>query len=1134
MPGPYGSLESVDNCIAVVWAIDCVSSSHRSAAAAAKEPLTVTDSLAVRAYKWVLLIALVSILCQPASSQGWQNLLLQSDSLYRERLYDSAIMAAHSAFDVALSQDSSNYAAFGRIRHALGRSHWYRGNIDSAEYEFSQELQLYRQQPSADSTLLAGALNALGTLYQYRGDFVRAEPLLTEGLAVIRQTKGEDNAIYAATLGSLAYVHEELGELCSADSMLQRALRIRLSVLPPNDPSVATNYDQIGTIRLLQGDYESAVDYFRKALSILDNVEPPDLARQSSALQNLASVYNEIGEFNAAESLLTLSVALLNPGAGTSSPDYAIALYGLGNTYLSEGDYDRAEQNLKESWRLLEEMYGPDYFSLADVLNTLGGLYDNLGQYDLARTIYSRSIRIRELNQGPEHIDLAANLNNLGNLEMELGNLRVADSLFSRCIELREKSNDSGTVQLAVAMENLANVRIRLTQYQSADSIVARAISLLTAKCGIDHPAVARMQAILAHAMFHEGMVDTAETTFQDALHKLQDFYGSAHSDIADCLESIRNFYRDRGLYTQAFQWSLQAFSMRQTLFTSNAYFLAEADALRYAKTVKSCAAMCASIFLDLSDTERWAAANDMARIILLTKGSVSDMIFRRQKALMASDDSNVASLLAAFKHDKFRLAALLVGSGTELSARDYHAQVDSLKSRLRDIESQMGRQSRMLAAGLDQQLLSVHSTTSSIPQATALLDYYRFDYTSPTSNKVSQKYLVALFAPGMTPSIVNLGGCVTTDSLVRSFREHLHSIAEKPTMPTAKDRETCIAIARECYTHIVAPLADQIAAMSVLLVAPDGPLNLLPFHALVNDSGRYLIEQMDIQYISAGRDVVAQESQSLPGSGVLALADPDFDWAGDEHASGAGDASDDGPHPSTPRATPTSDSPHANRWHVARLHNTRSEVEHLRDRWMSKASESVVLCLDTMASEASLRRLAKGKRVIYLATHGFFLDMDGKTWSGDETTLSYVGENPLLSSGLLLAGCNRQLLSSSSDDGVLTALEVSALDLRGVELAVLSACETGLGMVESGEGVYGLRRAFQMAGASTVVSTLWPVSDAFSDDMMSRLSSPSTHGAAAGLREVELAQLRRLRAAGLADHPYLWAGFVAQIAGPQ
>jgi CHAT domain-containing protein len=280
---------------------------------------------------------------------------------------------------------------------------------------------------------------------------------------------------------------------------------------------------------------------------------------------------------------------------------------------------------------------------------------------------------------------------------------------------------------------------------------------------------------------------------------------------------------------------------------------------------------------------------------------------------------------------------------------------------------------------------------------------------------------------------------------------------------------------------------------------------------------------------------MIRLKDEMEPGSGLFALGDPDYDASRSDLVpqlaaledtllelayfetrnvrSGCGDLKD---------------------MTVSPLPGTREEVELIASRWEEASRESAVVLLGREASEERFKSEAPGKRVIHLATHGYFLEgrcQTELTRTDLERDISFMGENPLLLSGLFFAGANLHGEGADSlgaEDGILTAYEVSSMDLEGTELVVLSACETALGRVEEGEGVYGLRRAFQMAGARTVISALWPVSDEATAEMMSQLYERKGESIPVTMSRIQMEKIKDLRQDGQSDHPFLWAGFIA------
>ncbi|MGH9834091.1 MAG: CHAT domain-containing protein [Blastocatellia bacterium] len=314
-------------------------------------------------------------------------------------------------------------------------------------------------------------------------------------------------------------------------------------------------------------------------------------------------------------------------------------------------------------------------------------------------------------------------------------------------------------------------------------------------------------------------------------------------------------------------------------------------------------------------------------------------------------------------------------------------------------------------------------------------------------------------------------------------------------------------------------------------LISPDGALNLIPFAALVDEQNEYLVKNYAISYLTSGRDLlrlqVARESKQAP----MVVADPDFDApASSQVAAGRGQSAkkpSSGAQSSSSSSAPSSS---LAQFQFGRLPGTAAEAQALK----ALLPEAVVLTRK-QATEAALKQ-AIAPRLLHIATHGFFLE-DLPTLPpamnrgiGVKTSLGMAmnpvpssGGNPLLRSGLALAGFN--LHRGGDDDGVLTAMEATGLNLWGTQMVILSACDTGVGAVKNGQGVYGLRRALVLAGAETQVMSLWPVSVDGTRDLMIEYykALQAGQGRSEGLRQVQL----KLLADPRRQHPYYWASFI-------
>jgi CHAT domain-containing protein len=407
-------------------------------------------------------------------------------------------------------------------------------------------------------------------------------------------------------------------------------------------------------------------------------------------------------------------------------------------------------------------------------------------------------------------------------------------------------------------------------------------------------------------------------------------------------------------------------------------------------------------------------------------------------------------------------------------------------------------------------------------------------------------------------PVVVRIGLVEDIDPLISSWREEI-AYAAHVTDPFAGEAEAdCRASGAILRRKIWDPLLPYLEGANQVFLVPDGELNLVNFGALPGRVKPYLIEEDPlIHYLSAERDLIVEYEPIRKGVGLLALGGPDYDSELPPDGSGDGRIAADDASPLRGERLPCAD---FTRLRFEPLPGAAREAREIADLWTTEGE--VMRLTGAAATESAFKRHASGREVIHLATHGFFLgglcgarSPTGGTRgvgrlviSGDEESASVEGteadsvtrrlsaplveENPLLLSGLALAGANRrESISDHQEDGVLTAEEIAALDLADVSWAVLSACDTGVGEVRTGEGVLGLRRAFNVAGVPTLIMSLWPVEDETTREWMRALYENRLvrgHSAAESVREAGRSLLGARRRRGESTHPFYWGAFLA------
>jgi CHAT domain-containing protein len=324
------------------------------------------------------------------------------------------------------------------------------------------------------------------------------------------------------------------------------------------------------------------------------------------------------------------------------------------------------------------------------------------------------------------------------------------------------------------------------------------------------------------------------------------------------------------------------------------------------------------------------------------------------------------------------------------------------------------------------------------------------------------------------------------------------------------------------------------------MLISADGALFEFPFEILPLPGNRYLIEEYDVHYIDAARDLVNFDDTALAQSPPLIVVDPDFDLC-DSSPSQEASTFSCRPHSTDgPRYAERIRSCFDDDWPgFRRLNGAREEGRYVHEL----LGPGAVLLQGNQALKSKLIQI-RSPHILHIATHGFVFQGDrsqeGKKrglWFGQfhnpESEFSEITDNPLLRSGLLLAGANTFLrgkpAAPGAEEGILTAVDISVMNMVGTDLVVLSACSTGLGEVKPGEGIFGMRRAFALAGARSLLVSLWSVPDQETKRLLSRFYNGLNRGLSktTALKEAKLAMISDLRKRQEADHPYTWGAFI-------
>ncbi|HEX3558944.1 MAG TPA: CHAT domain-containing tetratricopeptide repeat protein [Pyrinomonadaceae bacterium] len=936
--------------------------------------------------------------------------------------------------------------------------------------------------------------------------------------AQVEKMFGPDSTQLALILDNLGDVYSNLGLYTKAEPHYLRALAIREKVLGPDHLDTAQSVNSLGLLYFNEGEYAKAEPLYRRVLAVETEKAGPESHSVATVLNNLGELYRATGDYAQAESLYLQSIAIEEKASGPEAKELIQAVTNLGALYYLKGDFGRAESLFRRSLAIVEKTKGADAPEAALVLNNLGALYHSMGDAKRSEDAYRRALDITEKSYGPDHVEVALELNNLGELYRELEQYERAAPLYERALAIREKT------------------------------------------LGPDHPDTAELvdnMALLAQA---RGDYARAEALQARALATLEKVYGPNHPKVATTLSNISALYLAKGDAARAVEFDERAEEINEHNLALVLSTGSEQQKQLFLNTLTGQTQAAVSLNVRAAPDDPRAARFALTTI-LRRKGRSLDAMADEVGALRRRASAEDRALLERLAAARSALAALqLSPDQAALAPAERQAREAQLSSEVERLEAEVSRRSAAFRAA--SRPVTYDAVRAAIPPDAALVEifsYRPFDPKKELEKFAAPRYVAYVVRrDSASPQFADLGDAAEIDADAARLRAALKD-------PRRRDVER---LARALDERAMRPIRKLLGETHRVFLSPDGALNLVPFAALVDESGKYLVETYSITYLTSGRDLLRLQVRAEANSGPpFVFADPAFDLAATTNAPPP--ATTDASLPATTTTARAATRPTlggANRRDVdkarglrssdlsqvvwPRLKGTAGEAEALR---ATLAGAQVLT--GASATEAALKQMRR-PRLLHVATHGFFLpDQPEGSSDGTRGMKLSVGaspssssqaarENPLLRSGLVLAGVNHQQ-SGAGEDGVLTALEAAGLDLWGTRLVVLSACETGLGDVRNGEGVYGLRRALVLAGSETQVMSLWQVSDAGTRDLMTAYYRLLQAGASRteALRQVQLSMLRGedLSAVGgrrgldmggdspkaRMSHPYFWAAFI-------
>jgi CHAT domain-containing protein/Flp pilus assembly protein TadD len=1059
----------------------------------------------------VAAILVLASICTTVKAQDAKTVLAKADSLSKAKDYTAAIAMLEK--NISLFETDSVYdLSFAYNR--LGNNYYNTKDYEKAKTYYLKYYDFHKpymeNDPAQYVSLYSNNLSSLANIYDKLSDYRNGISVCKENIELIERYK-EHFKNYSSDLageyGSLSYFYLFSKEHSLAEQSAQKALSIDSTqtwiktnlahalLFQGKTREAETIYNELAqTIYHNNDTYAPTLlddfEQLEKAQVIPQNVKKDieKIKANMSEIRDLVEIYKQFYSLCLSERYED-AMTLIQPYVYRLPKQHAVwtanILWNIGKKYSDSGNYAQAEKYYIEAKEIREKVLGKEHPDYATSLNNLGALYDDMGDYAQAEKYYLEAKEIWEKVLGKEHPDYATSLNNLGALYVNIGNYSQAEKYFLEAKEIREKVLGKEHPSYATSLNNLGALYMNIGNYAQAEKYFLDAKEIWEKVLGKEHPDYATSLGNLF--ILYHSMKDYAKAyPFINTVSELS--IQTTNRNFAFMSE------QQRGLY-----WKTQASEFEAGYSLSWFYPVAAANGLNYNNT-------------------------------LFTKGLLLRTATAVREAIYSSGNQ---ALTGQYE----QLGNLRKEIGVLQQKPDFNrAYVESLESRADSLDKALTQASvafRDLKADMSMTWQDVQRQLKPDEVAIEFVHFRLYDkkWTDATF------YAALVLRKGMkSPAWIPL--CEQTQ-----LQSALHMNAHD----TQEQTET-LYLEKGVQLHrlVWQALEKELTGAKNIYYSPSGLLHKIAFNALpAGDDSLLLSDRYNLHLVSSTREIarlqkettvaVAQETTVVYGglaydarqSSMLAAARP---YKGKQKTSGdrfvdrfrKRDAE-------LPDATLRSG---FSEWQY--LAGTKTETEQIVASLESKHIPHQYYT-ENSGNEESFKHLSGARTgVIHLATHGFFLP-DAENRAVDEIVQRLGGskekpfENPLLRSGLIMSGANNQWLAreyvmeEDLEDGILTADEISRLNLTKTRLVVLSACETGLGDVRNSEGVFGLQRAFKLAGVESLIMSLWKVPDEATAELMTAFYSEWLAGSAKQ-NAFKTAQ-QKVRAKY--QSPYYWAAFV-------
>ncbi len=998
-------------------------------------------------------------------------------------------------------KENNKYAG---VLNQIGIEYYNIGEYKKALEYFIPSMEIRKRILGEDSLEYAKMLNNIGSVYSDMGDYENELKYIQQALEIRKKVLGENHIDYAQSLNNMGVAYNHLGDYKNALKYHLQSLEIKKIVIGTEDPDYIASLINIGNNYRNIGNYQNALEYLSQAMETQKKVLGEGNSSYATTLNNIALVYFDMADYQNALKYHKQAMSIREKTLGKGHPSYAMSLYNIGIVYSLMGDYQNALKYYEQSLEIKKKVLGESHPDYAASLIGVGNVYLKMGDYQNALKYQKQALEIRRKVSGEEHPEYARTLDNIGAIYTGMGDDKNALNYFVQAMGIRKRLLGENHPDYASTLGNIGATYYKLKDYKNALKYQSQSLEIKEKVIGKEHPdyAASLVNIGLVYSDMHD--YQNALKCYMQALEIKKKFYGMGHPEYAKALGNIAVTYYYMDDYRNAIKFNKQATDISKNNLIKNFSFMTSMEREAYWNAnSKNFSHNIIYLFYSSSDTLARKTSYDTE---LITKGLLLASEVSTANIIKESGNSALIS-----EYEDMNKMHMQLNKELEKPITERKFDCDSLENQIRKKERHIMESCKEFGDVTNFIKIDWKDVQNSLKKNDVAIEF-----TNITVRDTTIYAALVLTKDMSAPVPVRLFNDKELRKLIRGTaptKADVPDNEENRGATSVSTKKLGIYESTELYRILWKKLEGYFPENPRIYFAPSGMLHQVAIEYAPIGNGKTISDKYEIYRVSSTRFLAMDYMPRPLKNSVL--------YGGIYYDSDTTTMKRESDRYSTRSATQTAFAGLKNsgeRSGLNYLPGTKTEVEDIVGK-LNKKKVKTMLYEGSQANEESFKALSgKDIEVLHIATHGFFLPSDEKL-SGDQS---------LVQSGLLLSGANYAWqdmpLPEGIEDGILTAKEISFMDLRKTDLVVLSACQTALGEI-TGEGVFGLQRGFKKAGARTLIMSLWPVDDNATLLMMTEFYSNLTNGMTK--RDAFLAAQNKVKTTAGFENPRYWAAFI-------